>query len=74
MLTFPNNLALATLYELCASDSLDAYTYDANLVGLGYTFAVFGMSERTTAADADFMCLYNTLLTLYVKECVHWLD
>ena len=53
---------------------MDAYTYDANLVGLGYTFAVFGMLESTTAADADFMCLYNTLLTLDVEECVHWLD
>lgn len=44
----PKNAALATLYELCASDSLNEYTYDANLAGLGYTFTVLPRGVRLT--------------------------
>ena len=44
----PKNAVLAQLYQTCARDSLDEYTYDASLAGLFYDVQILPRGVRLT--------------------------
>jgi insulysin len=63
----PFQAALAMLYQTCAADLLNEYTYDARLAGLTYDFQVLPRGARLTFGGyndklEDFVCYVTSKL------------
>ena len=57
----PTKAAMASLYQQCAADKLNEYTYDASLAGLTYDFQVLPRGVRLTYGG------YNDKLKSYAS-------